>query len=88
MGMGSIKNPWRGDPHSPKGPERLPFPIPVEHGTLWECPDCGTWWVARPNPMHGRGIYFAGGGLVWDQVCWFNWGLRRRIRRQSEKELR
>jgi hypothetical protein len=78
MGMGSIKNPWRGKDN--RGPETLPFPIPVEHGTLWRCPDCARWWVARPNPWHGRGLYFAGGGLEWRPVGWWNFTLRRRIR--------
>jgi hypothetical protein len=66
-------------------PNGATVPKPVEHGTLWECPDCATWWVARPNPMHGRGLYFGSGGLVWKQVYWFNWGLRARIRKQSEE---
>ena len=85
MGMGSIRNPWRG-PNGDQGPERLPFPKRVEHGTLWCC-DCGLWWVAGPHPAHGRGIYFAGGGLHWKRVYWFNWLLRARIRKQTEKEL-
>lgn len=65
-------------------PNGATVPRPVEHGTLWRCPDCGLWWVARPDPMHGRGLYFGGGGLVWDRVWPWNLVLRARIRRQSE----
>ena len=55
-------------------------PARVKHGTLWKCPDCQLWWVAAPNPMHGRGIYFGGGGLVWNRVGWWSFTLRRRIK--------
>ena len=59
----------------------VPFPIPVEHGTLWRCPQCRKWWVAGPDPAHGRGLWFGGGGLSWERVRWWNLGLRRRILR-------
>jgi len=64
------------------GGTKVKFPKPVEHGTLWRCLECRTWWVARPNPMHGHGLYFGGGGLVWDRVGWWNVSLRHRIRRE------
>lgn len=60
-------------------------PIPVEHGTLWQCPGCQLWWVACPNPGNGHGIWFAHGGREWNRVVWWDFALRRRIRALEAK---
>jgi len=55
----------------------LPDPFREKSGTLAECGECGQWFVRRER--------YVGFGFddVWCRVSWWNFTLRRRIRRAS-----
>lgn len=54
-------------PHWCKKPQKGSRPV----GSIWQCDDCGVYWIYRYTETSW--------GPVWDQVGWWQWRIRRRI---------
>lgn len=67
-----------------------------EDGRLWQCPTCERWWVfTRGETPPTRPGYTERSGMVqcittyapaWHRVRWYDWDLRRRIRKHAEAQ--
>lgn len=66
-------NPWKA--HRENFKRKTPvgeFEAEPERGTVWQCPDCGLYWVVRTIDIHG----------TWVRMRWYHKEARiiRRLR--------